>query len=175
MSEREVLYEGKYQRLVRQDGWEFIERVNCTDIVVILAVTEEKKILFVEQYRVPVQNHVIEFPAGLVGDEERYRGEELTTAAKRELLEETGYEAEQMVLLTKGPISSASIAILMSVYQAKGLKKVGPGGGDELESIIVHEVDIDLAEMWLRNRQKEGCLVDPKVYAGLYFLQKMES
>ena len=49
--------------------------------------------------------------------------------------------------------------------------KKGPGGGDETESIIVHEVSLQEVDLWLYEMEKKGYLVDPKVYAGLYFLK----
>ena len=46
-----------------------------------------------EQFRKPVTARVIEIPAGLVGDEKEYREETLADSARRELLEETGFQA----------------------------------------------------------------------------------
>ena len=43
---------------------------------------------------------------------------------------------------------------------------------DDTESITVHEVPIDEVEDWLAKKRKGGCLTDPKIYAGLYFLNK---
>ncbi|HEX4000846.1 MAG TPA: hypothetical protein VHX65_20025, partial [Pirellulales bacterium] len=63
-----TLASGKYLRLLAQAHWEFAERVNATGAVVIVAMTDERKLLLVEQYRIPVGCRVIELPAGLVGD-----------------------------------------------------------------------------------------------------------
>ena len=63
-----VLASGKYLRLLAQGHWEFAERVNATGAVVIVALTDEGRLLLVEQYRIPVGCPVIELPAGLVGD-----------------------------------------------------------------------------------------------------------
>ena len=62
-----------------------------------------------EQYRPPVDKYVIELPAGLAGDQKENRGEALESAARRELLEETGYQAAKMEQLVWGA-SSAGIA-----------------------------------------------------------------
>lgn len=64
-----VVAEGRFLRFLIKQGWEYVERPNCTGIVIIVAVTDEGKLLFTEQFRLPVGRPVIEFPAGLVGDE----------------------------------------------------------------------------------------------------------
>ena len=168
MKTAEVLYRGKYLQLKRGGGWEWVERIHCTGVVMLVAKTPEGKVLLVEQFRIPVGKKVIEFPAGLVGDEDA--GEALEAAARRELLEETGYEAGSLEFLGEGPPSAGLSPEQITIYLAKGLKKIEAGGGDETESILVHEVAVGEIDTWLEGKRKEGCLVDPKVYAGLYFL-----
>jgi hypothetical protein len=54
---------------MRRGSWEYVERTNGEGTsVVIVASTPERKLLFVEQTRVPIQSKTIEMPAGLVGD-----------------------------------------------------------------------------------------------------------
>jgi ADP-ribose pyrophosphatase len=164
---RKVLAEGRYLRLVVEDGWEFVERKATTGIVVIVAVTAEGRLLLVEQHRPPVGGRVIELPAGLAGDVAGQEGEELAEAARRELLEETGYEAESMTSLGGGPPSPGTTSERVTFFRAERLRRAGPGGGDEGEQIVVHEVPLAGAPAWLREREREGTLVDPKVHAGL--------
>ncbi|HOW59613.1 MAG TPA: NUDIX hydrolase [Candidatus Omnitrophota bacterium] len=166
-----ILFKGKYLDLIREDNWEYVKRTNCSGIVVIVAVTREEKVLFVEQFRRPVKSHVIEFPAGLVNDKLSHDPETMEDAARRELLEETGYEAEHLSLIVEGPVSSGLSSEIITFYQAIGVVKKGPGGGDATESIIVHEVPLTGAALWLHTMEKHGYLVDPKVYTGLYFLK----
>ena len=166
-----ILHKGQYLDLIREDNWEFVKRTNCSGIVVVVAVTKAGKALFVEQFRRPVRAQVIEWPAGLVNDKTPHDPESLETAARRELLEETGYEAGKLTLLTEGPVSSGLSAEIITIYQALDVIKKGPGGGDETESIIVHEVSLQEVDLWLYEMEKKGYLVDPKVYAGLYFLK----
>ncbi len=63
---KRVLFEGKFIRLIAEDGWEYVQRANCTGIVIVLAKSPEGRVLLVEQFRKPVGKRVIEFPAGLV-------------------------------------------------------------------------------------------------------------
>ena len=171
MKKHKVLYEGKFLKLFQYEGWEFVKRSDCTGIVVIAALTPEKKVVFVEQYRVPLGKNVIELPAGLAGDMQSTRKETLVTAAKRELEEETGFRAKTMKFIIEGPVSSGMSSQQIAFFKASGLKKVSAGGGDETENILVHEVPLEKAAVWLSAMQKKGKLVDPKVFAGLYFLQ----
>lgn len=167
-----VLCEGKYIRLVRRGSWEYAQRNNCCGIVIILAMTDDRKVILTEQYRVPVEKNVIEFPAGLVNDINPAKNESILTAAKRELEEETGYRAGKMVKVAVGPVSSGFSPDLVTVVRALNIQKVGPGGGDGTEFIRVHEVPLAKVDAWLAGKQKKGCLVDPKIYAGLYWLKK---
>ncbi len=166
-----ILFKGKYLDLVCEDSWEYVRRTNCSGIVVIVPMTSDEKVIFVEQFRRPVKAQVIEWPAGLVNDKTSHDAETLETAARRELLEETGYQAQHLSLLTEGPVSSGLSAEIITFYQALDVVKVAPGGGDETESIKVHEVPLREADLWLYEMEKKGLLVDPKVYVGLYFLK----
>ena len=166
-----VVSEGKFVRLLIKGGWEYVERPNCTGAVIVVAVTKANKLLLTEQYRIPVGKPVIEFPAGLIGDEGSGK-ENLTQAARRELLEETGYEAKRILPLAGGPTSAGLTNELVWLVQAAGLTKRSAGGGEADERIAVHEVPLGEVERWLRQQEQRGKLVDPKVYAGLYLLRR---
>jgi ADP-ribose pyrophosphatase len=168
-----TLAHGKYLKLLKEDTWEYVERINCTGIAVIVALTQEKEVILVEQYRRPVKCKVIEFPAGLVGDVEGHEHESIEHAAKRELLEETGFEADNLVLLTEGPPSSGLSTEIVSFFGALNVKKTGDGGGDGTESIIVHLVPVSDIHGWLEQKRENGFLVDPKIYGGIYLIGKM--
>ncbi len=164
-----VVASGQYIRLLRKGSWEFMERSNCTGVVIIVPVTDEGKLVFLEQFRVPVSAPVIEFPAGLVNDRRGARKESGRTAARRELLEETGYRARRLVEVTSGPSAAGSSTVMITMFLAFGLTRAGAGGGDETEFIKSFEVSPSRAHGWLEKKKKEGCLVDPKIYTGLYF------
>lgn len=171
MSEQQVtLYKGKYLALVKEGHWEYADRVGATGAAIILAVTPEQKLLVVEQHRIPVHARTIELPAGITGDEGE--GESGAEAAKRELLEETGYEAAKIEELTTGPASSGLTSETVTLFLATDLKRVHAGGGIENEKITVHEAPLNEIDAWLAKKRVEGCLIDPKLYAGLYFLTR---
>src|SRR6476659_9869615 len=93
----QVIAEGKHLRFVRRNGWEFVERKNVTGIAILVALTAEDRVLFVEQRREPLGADVLELPAGLAGDEGE---EDAVKAANRELEEETGFTAKEIEVLT---------------------------------------------------------------------------
>lgn len=164
----ELMHSGKYLRLVRRGRWEYAERTNASSAVVVVAVTPQNQVLFVEQYRVPVQCASIEMPAGLVGD--LGDAESIETAAVRELEEETGWSADRIEYLMSGPSSSGMSNEIIAFVRAHGLRRVGEGGGDDSENIRVHEVPRGEVAKWLASKIAEGYSIDAKLYAGLYFL-----
>jgi len=168
----DILFEGRFLRVRKKDRWEYVERHKTSGIVAILPITDNQEIILVEQFRVPVNQRVIEIPAGLAGDIEGEEDEALAEAAKRELLEETGYEAERMEYLTEGPPSAGLSTEVVTFFRARGLKKVSEGGGDGSENIQVHIVPLTELETWIETKRKEGCLVDYKIYATLFFAIK---
>ena len=60
----------------------------------------------------------------------------------------------------------------MMKLEPSQIEKKGPGGGDSTESIKVHEIPLGEVDDWLEKIKEKGILVDPKVFAGLYFLNK---
>lgn len=166
-----ILKQGKFIRFVRKDTWEYTERINSTGVAVIFAMTKDNKVILVEQYRTPVGKKVIECPAGLMGDHDK--NETLSTAAKRELLEETGYKARNIVKLFTGPVSSGSSSGILTFVRATNVIKVGEGGGDKTENIITHVIPIDKVELWLKKMERKGRLISPRIYIALYFLKKL--
>ncbi|HEX5306209.1 MAG TPA: NUDIX hydrolase [Dyella sp.] len=167
----ETLYQGRWLALRRRGRWEYAERTNPGGAVIILAVTPENRILFVEQYRVPILQRTIEMPAGLVGDLAEQADEGALIAAERELEEETGYRCGRIEFIHAGPSSSGMSTEMIAFARAWDLVKVSAGGGDESEDIIVHEVPRSEAGAWLFARAAEGYSIDPKLFAGLWFLE----
>jgi ADP-ribose pyrophosphatase len=159
-----IVWQGKHLQVVMRGTYECIQRRHITGIVGIIAVTDEGKLILVEQFRPPVQARVIELPAGLVGDGAGDKNESIETAARRELLEETGYQAREVIPVAYGAASAGLSNELIHLVMARGLTKVGDGGGDEHEDITVHEVPLAGLVEWLRERQHQGVIIDLKVY-----------
>jgi ADP-ribose pyrophosphatase len=170
MTETCTLFNGHYLRLKRRGSWEYAERTNAGSAVIVVAVTPEDRVLFVEQFRVPIDARSIEMPAGLVGD--LGEAESVETAARRELLEETGWRAARIEALMAGPSSSGMSNEMVAFVRARELTREHAGGGDESEAITVHEVPRADVARWLNAKRGEGYSIDPKLYAGLYFLER---
>src|SRR5207253_4023645 len=101
-----IIAKGQFLSLIREGHWEYAERVNATGAAIIVAVTDEQKLLLVEQYRIPCGTRTIELPAGISGDASETKDETLAETARRELLEETGYAATSIEPLMTGAASS---------------------------------------------------------------------
>jgi ADP-ribose pyrophosphatase len=161
-------YSGRFLGLKERDRWEYAFRTNASGVVVLVPVTDAGELVLVEQYRIPVNNRVMELPAGLVGDNGNSQ-EAFKTAAQRELIEETGYRAASLEELLTSPSTPGMADEMITIYFASGLERVGPGGGDGNEDITVHHVPLESAVEWLQARQAGGVLLDPKIYAGLFW------
>jgi len=164
-----VLYTGRWQRLLARGTWEYCERTHAGGLAaIIIALTPHDEVLFVEQFRVPLQAYTIEMPAGLVGDE--HSGESIEIAAIRELEEETGWHANHAQVLMIGPTSSGMSSEKVALVWASDLQKVGEGGGDSNEDIKVHAIARAKVAPWLVQKMKEGFQLDPKLWAGLWLI-----
>jgi ADP-ribose pyrophosphatase len=164
-----VLAETPFLRMIDRDGWTFVERPNSKGVVTIIPLTPEGRLLFVEQLRAPLGRRVIEFPAGLMGDEPGHEHEDAVASAGRELVEETGYEAGQLELVASTATSPGMANELVHFVLAWQLVRVGQGGGVAGEDIVVHAVPLTEAVAWLAQRERAGLLIAAKVYAGLFF------
>lgn len=168
--DKETLYEGDWLRLVRVGKWESCERTHGQGMaVIVIAVTPGDDVLFVEQYRVPLGARTIEMPAGLVGDD--HDADTLEEAARRELVEETGWEPGTVEVLLVGPTSAGMSNERIAFVRARNLAKVGEGGGVDSEDIIVHAVPRAEAPAWLMRKQAEGFELDLKLWAGLWMIE----
>lgn len=161
------LHQGRFLALRQRGRWEFVERVNAYGAAVVIAVTADDELVLVEQYREPLQANCIENPAGLAGDQP---GEEdILSAARRELLEETGFQADHVELIMAGPSAPGMASELLSFVRATGLHRVHGGGGDGGENITVHVIPMAQVAPFLARQLHCGVHVDPRVYAALYF------
>ncbi len=111
---------------------------NVADWVNIAAVTRDGNMLLVEQPRAGIDDTTLEIPGGTVDGTE-----EPLDAAQRELLEETGYVAEEMVYLGKVAVNPALQNNWCHLYLAKGAHKVSEPNPDPEEDITLRIVTVD--------------------------------
>ncbi len=171
-AEATTIAAGKYLRLVRRGTWEYAERLGTTGAVCIIAVTDDRKLVLIEQPRPAMGGPVIELPAGLVGDGED-AGEQGSAAANRELVEETGFEAAHIEEVAEGPSTPGLSSERVALFLATGLRRVGAGGGVESEQITVFEVPLGEVEAFLREQAGRGRAIDLKIYAALHFARRV--
>jgi len=171
MQSRESLYRGSYLSLLKIGRWEFVSRSNASGVVALIAVTDQRELVLVEQFRIPINSTVIELPAGLVGDLTE-RDEPVLLAAQRELLEETGFEAAHLEVLMTCPSSAGMSDEVITFVLARGLKRVSAGGGDSSEDITVHVVPLVEVDRWLEDRRRGDTPQDPKIFTALYWLDR---
>lgn len=175
MNDAESLYRGRFLELQRNGRWEFVSRVNSSGAVFILAVTPQQELLLVEQYRVPLQAHTIELPAGMIGDEQHLRDETLFESALRELEEETGYRGRSAELVLSGPVAPGLTSEMLHLVRVSDLERVHQGGGVDGEDIRVHVVPLAGIDRWLEQQRHAGRLIEPRIYTGLYFALRAAS
>ena len=165
-----TVFEGKHLLVKENDDWQFVERKKGKSAVAVVAETPDGEVILTEQFRRPLDARVIDYPAGLVGDEEGTSDPAKT--AKKELEEETGYTCESVELLADGPSSPGITSETVRFYRARGVTKKGDGGGVGGEEITVHLVPRQELAGWLKQKEREGILVDLKLWGGLYFLTR---
>jgi ADP-ribose pyrophosphatase len=163
--EPEVLCAGRHMLFLRRRGWEYAEHKSAKEAAMIVALTDDGRIVLVEEFRHAVNAPVISPPAGLVGDE---GPEEAITAARRELTEETGYEAAAFELLARGPGAAGQSSEMITFFLARGARLAGEQAAHDRGRISVHVVPIADLPAWASQREAEGAVVDPKLWAGLY-------
>ena len=161
------MWQGDYIRAMRQGRWEYASRCKAMTAVVIYAEVDGQ-VLLIEQERVPIGKRCIELPAGLVGDEDEH-STVLETAAK-ELREETGFEADNFEVLGEYYSSPGMIAESFTLVRAAALTKVGDGGGNEHEEIVVHLVEKAAIREFIDSMRDGGRAIDVRILALADFL-----
>ena len=160
----ETRWEGRFITVKQQGTWEYVARSRGIHAAVILAIDEGEDgphIILVEQYRVPLKIQCLELPAGLVGDD--MAGEASEIAAERELEEETGYRAAHWRTVGEFYSSPGMVSESFTLLIAKGLTKIGDGGGVDGEDIVVHRVPLAGIADFVAAKRAEGCGIDVRV------------
>jgi len=143
--------------------YEYVERNNHQAAVVIIGEKDEK-ILLIKQYRVPVLCDVIEFPAGLI------EKEDISEAAKRELLEETGYRCD-IKDISKATLTSAGLTTEMIYFVSAEILDFAGENREDSEQIITLWINKD---DW-QELKKSDILINGWVYTycEAYFNKKV--
>lgn len=168
----EVMASGRFLQLVKRGRWEYAERPHTAGAVAVIATTDDAELILIEQFRVPLGKACIELPAGLAGDLDDDPDETFIDAARRELLEETGYTAGQITPLFGAYTSPGLTNEFIHLYRATDLTREHEGGGIDHEQITIHHVPIDRVDAWLAERVAEGLGVDTKVYTAAALVKR---
>lgn len=163
----EVRWQGRFIVAKTRGRWEYVGRARGIRAAAILALDEDvdgaRHVILVSQYRVPLGCVCLEFPAGLVGDENGATDEDAATAAARELEEETGYRARRLEELGEFYSSPGMVSEHFTLFRATGLTKVGEGGGVSQEDIAVHRVPLAALAQFVADWRASGHGVDVRV------------
>ncbi|RHW41180.1 NUDIX hydrolase [Neobacillus notoginsengisoli] len=143
------------------------EIVKHPGAVAVIAVTDDNKIILVEQYRKAMERTMVEIPAGKLE-----KGEDPKECAHRELEEETGYECKELEWLTSFYTSPGFADEIIHLYIAKGLsKKENAASLDEDEFVNLEEVTLEQALEYV----KEKKIYDAKTAYAIQYLQLQEA
>jgi len=132
--------------------------------VQVLPITPEDQVVMVRQYRHGCGQVLLELPGGLI-DKDDGNPEE---SAQRELLEETGYAAEELVLVTKTYPQPAVLSNTGLTYLARNAKKIAEPQPDAAEDIEICLVNLEkIPEMIRKGEIKHSQSI---MGLSLYFL-----
>jgi len=117
--------------------------------VAVIAITEEGKLVVVEQYRKALEKAIVEIPAGKLE-----KGEDPDLCARRELEEETGYGCKDMELISSFYTSPGFADEIVHVYLASGLYKIENAAGlDEDEFVNLMEITLEEAQGLIKDQK----------------------
>jgi 8-oxo-dGTP pyrophosphatase MutT (NUDIX family) len=150
-------YINKHQYFTaRQDAYQLVSGkivdpyfvVELPESATAMAVTADNQILLVQQYRHPVQQYSIELPGGFIDANENPEH-----AIKRELLEETGYEFNEVFYLGTTAANPGVLNNFTKLFLATGGKKVKAQELDANEEIDIMLKPIEEVKQMLSNSE----------------------
>lgn len=142
------------------------ELVRHPGAVAIIPMTQDGKILFVEQYRKPLEKSLVEIPAGKLEP-----GEKPEITAIRELEEETGYTTNKLNYITSFYTSPGFADELIHIYFTNELEQLEhPVPGDDDEFVEVMALTLTEAKTFVRDQR----IHDAKTNYAILYLETME-
>ncbi len=145
------------------DGRQHVrETVEHPGSVAILPVLDDGRICLIQNRRVAVGETLVELPAGTLD-----RDEEPAEAARRELIEETGYRARSIRPLAQFYLSPGILSERMHLYVATGLTEGNPAlePGEQIETLLVTRAEaLEMA--------RDGRIRDAKTLVGLLYYDR---
>jgi ADP-ribose pyrophosphatase len=169
---RKTLWEGRFIKTSliyykdhngSERAWEAVSRTNCDGIVIIVPVTANNEVILIRQFRPVLNSCVIELPAGLID-----MGEDVLSAGRRELIEETGHTSDNFTLLTGGVMSTGIDTDEWSIVLARDVKEVDPEilrahPPDESEDIETIKTPLEKVYETLEAYRKRGDRIDLRI------------
>lgn len=162
---RGKLLDLRRDRVLLPDGNECLrEYVRHQGAVAIIAVRDDGQLLFVRQYRYPLERPFLELPAGKIDP-----GEGILETGTRELLEETGYRAEEWRHLGVMHPCVGYSDERIEIFLARGLRRAAEPTPDSAEFLDV--LSLSLADALAAVRS--GAITDAKTITGLLWAEKV--
>lgn len=178
-----ILYDTKFLQLKSTPSktgkeWVYAHRPNAKDVVVILPIINNEKILFLKEERPPlfaenIAKYSIALPAGLVGDERI--GETVEDAIKAELLEEVGLVADRIEIKSRkvasspGCVSETVTLAIAYLNEYNVVSEPVSDGGVIVDRILVDKKDV---YKWFRELEADGIALTASTLACLFYLNE---
>ena len=163
-----VLLEGGFLEVRRDEvrlpdgGTATREYVRHPGAVAVVPLLDDGRLVLVRQFRYPVGQVLLEFPAGKIDP-----GESVLACAQRELVEETGYRAGEWARAGLIHNAAAYSTEISEIWFARGLTAGAPrlDAGEFVETCLLDEAELEA-------HAARGELSDVKTLVGLMWLQK---
>lgn len=169
---KNVLYT---DRKGNKQNWEMVSRTTkssstIVDSVSIIATIRDSlkdihDLVLIKQFRIPCQKFIIEFPSGLIDEDESSRD-----AAVRELLEETGYygsvESESIEFSSNPSVTDSKMILSHMVIDLEDPRNKNPvSSPDDTEFIEVFRLPMNnLLNSLIQKASDENCSIDSRLY-----------
>jgi len=140
------------------------EIVKHPGAVAIMALTSDQRMIFVRQFRKPLEKTILEIPAGKLE-----KGEDPKHCAERELTEETGYTAKEMKQVSAFYTSPGFANEFLYLFEAQ---KLVSGQAEPDDDEFVELIELDLHEAF--EAMERGEIIDAKTVLAVYYWQNQQ-